>query len=173
LSSRNTFSPFEETYLIFNRQTDASETSIIMVTNATIDDTYAKLFDTGLEDIILKPYSEKIMSISKGLPVGLMRKRGSRNRRTLSHFDKGSQIQSGAGLFQEMSRQELKGQTAPTSSFPSAARIPNGPIIGTNQKFLRASMLSGNTFERKIPLGETMAISASSFRKQIRWVLKL
>jgi len=65
------FSPFEETYLMIQQTKQMHpETSIIMVTNTTIDDTsYEKLFDAGLEDIILKPYSpEKILvHIKKGL----------------------------------------------------------------------------------------------------------
>lgn len=65
------FQPFEETYLMIQQTKQMHpETSIIMVTNATIDDpSYEKLFDAGLEDIILKPYSpEKILvHIKKGL----------------------------------------------------------------------------------------------------------
>jgi len=49
---------------------NAPETTIIMVTNATIDEaTYRKLFDIGVDDIILKPYSpDKILAhVKKGL----------------------------------------------------------------------------------------------------------
>jgi len=72
------------------------ETSIIMVTNATVDDTsYEKLFDAGLEDIILKPYSlRRSLSISKRFtPKELdARKRGIKKQADSSHFAEEFQI---------------------------------------------------------------------------------
>jgi diguanylate cyclase (GGDEF)-like protein len=63
--------PFEDTYRMIQWvKQNAPETYIIMVTNAIIDDvSYEILFDIGVDDLILKPYSpEKILvHIKKGL----------------------------------------------------------------------------------------------------------
>lgn len=62
------FPPFEETFLMIQQaKRNRPETSIIMITNALIDETsYEKLFEAGLDDLIVKPYSpEKILSISR------------------------------------------------------------------------------------------------------------
>jgi diguanylate cyclase (GGDEF)-like protein len=63
--------PFEDTYRMIQWvKQNLPETYIIMVTNAIIDDTtYEILFDIGVDDLILKPYSpEKILvHIKKGL----------------------------------------------------------------------------------------------------------
>jgi diguanylate cyclase (GGDEF)-like protein len=63
--------PFEATNdMIRWVRRSAPETYIIMVTNASIDEkTYEKLFDMGLDDLVLKPYApEKILvHIKKGL----------------------------------------------------------------------------------------------------------
>ncbi len=64
------FPPYEDTCQIIRWMKKKSpEISIMMVTNATIDEeVYEKLFDMGLDDLILKPYSpEKILvHIRKG-----------------------------------------------------------------------------------------------------------
>lgn len=63
--------PFETTdYLIQWVKKNTPEVYIIMVTNASIDDkTYEKLFNLGIDDFILKPYSPKriLVHIKKGL----------------------------------------------------------------------------------------------------------
>ena len=62
--------PFGETFQMLHWVKEHSpETYIIIVTNATVDEkTYEKLFDTGVDDLILKPYSpEKILvHVKKG-----------------------------------------------------------------------------------------------------------
>jgi len=65
------FPPFEETYLMIQKIKQAHpETSVMMITNAIIDDaSYEKLFDAGLDDIVFKPYSPEkiIVHLRKGL----------------------------------------------------------------------------------------------------------
>src|SRR4030042_3056070 len=65
------FPPFEETYLMIQKVKQAHpETSVMMITNAIIDDaSYEKLFDAGLDDIVFKPYSPEkiIVHLRKGL----------------------------------------------------------------------------------------------------------
>ena len=65
------FQPFEETAnMIQWVKTNSPEAYLMVVTEATIDDsTYQKLFATGLDDLIPKPFSpEKILAlIKKGL----------------------------------------------------------------------------------------------------------
>ena len=62
--------PFEETFQMLHWVKEHSpETYIIIVTNATVDEkAYEKLFNTGVDDLILKPYSpEKILvHVKKG-----------------------------------------------------------------------------------------------------------
>jgi len=62
--------PFEETFHMLRWVKEQSpETYIIIVTNAIVDDrTYERLFSTGVDDLILKPYSpEKILvHVQKG-----------------------------------------------------------------------------------------------------------
>ena len=63
--------PFETTdYVIQWVKKKAPETYIIIVTNASVDDkTYEKLFNIGVDDFILKPYSPKrvLVHVKKGL----------------------------------------------------------------------------------------------------------
>lgn len=63
--------PLEDTYRVIEwLKANSPETYIIMVTNTSIEEkSYQKLFDLGLDDLILKPYSpEKILvHIKKGL----------------------------------------------------------------------------------------------------------
>src|SRR4030042_3183676 len=65
------FPPFEETYLMIQKVKQTHpETSVIMITNAIIDEaSYEKLFDAGLDDIVFKPYSpgKIIVHLKKGL----------------------------------------------------------------------------------------------------------
>jgi diguanylate cyclase (GGDEF)-like protein len=65
------FPPFEETYLMIQKVKQTHpETSVIMITNAIIDEaSYEKLFDVGLDDIVFKPYSPEkiIVHLKKGL----------------------------------------------------------------------------------------------------------
>jgi diguanylate cyclase (GGDEF)-like protein len=65
------FPPYEDTCEVIRWMKEKSpDISIMMVTNATIDEeVYEKLFTMGLDDLILKPYSpEKILvHIRKGL----------------------------------------------------------------------------------------------------------
>jgi len=62
--------PFEETFQMLQGVKEQShETYIIIVTNAVVDDkTYERLFDIGVDDLILKPYSaQKILThVKKG-----------------------------------------------------------------------------------------------------------
>jgi len=63
--------PFQATHTMIQYvKKEAPETYIIILTNAIIDEqTYKKLFEVGVDDFILKPYSpEKVLvHISKGL----------------------------------------------------------------------------------------------------------
>jgi diguanylate cyclase (GGDEF)-like protein len=65
------FPPFEETYLMIQKVKQTHlETSVVMITNAIIDEaSYEKLFDAGLDDIVFKPYSPEkiIVHLKKGL----------------------------------------------------------------------------------------------------------
>jgi diguanylate cyclase (GGDEF)-like protein len=65
------FPPPEETCLALSEiKKRAPETHIVMVTNASLDDaTYGQLFDLGLDDMIVKPYSaaKVLVHIKKGL----------------------------------------------------------------------------------------------------------
>ena len=65
------FPPFEETYLMIQKAKQTHpETSVMMITNAVIDEaSYEKLFDAGLDDIVFKPYSPEkiIVHLKKGL----------------------------------------------------------------------------------------------------------
>jgi diguanylate cyclase (GGDEF)-like protein len=65
------FPPFEETYLMIQKVKQTHpETSVMMITNAIIDEaSYEKLFDVGLDDIVFKPYSPEkiIVHLKKGL----------------------------------------------------------------------------------------------------------
>ena len=62
--------PFEETFQMLQRVKEQSrETYIIIVTNAIVDENaYERLFDIGVDDLILKPYSpRKILThVKKG-----------------------------------------------------------------------------------------------------------
>ena len=62
--------PFEETFHMLHEVKEHSpETYIIIVTNATIDEkTYERLFDAGIDDLILKPYSPNkiLVHVKKG-----------------------------------------------------------------------------------------------------------
>ena len=62
--------PFEETFHMLHEVKEHSpETYIIIVTNAIVDEkTYERLFDVGVDDLILKPYSpNKILDhVKKG-----------------------------------------------------------------------------------------------------------
>lgn len=62
------FEPFQK--MIQWMKEKSSETYIMVVTNATVDEkTYARLFDIGVDDFILKPYAPQkiIICIKKGL----------------------------------------------------------------------------------------------------------
>lgn len=62
------FEPFQK--MIQWMKEKSSETYIMVVTNATVDEkTYARLFDIGVDDFILKPYAPQkiIIRIKKGL----------------------------------------------------------------------------------------------------------
>ncbi len=62
------FEPFQK--MIQWLKEKSSETYIMVVTNATVDEkTYARLFDIGVDDFILKPYAPQkiIIRIKKGL----------------------------------------------------------------------------------------------------------
>jgi PleD family two-component response regulator len=65
------FPPFEDTFLLIQKAKHMHpETSILMITHAQIDeDSYEKLFDAGLDDIIFKPYSPErvLVHVKKGL----------------------------------------------------------------------------------------------------------
>ena len=63
-------SPFEETFHLLRQVKEQSpETYIIILTNALVDEkNYEKLFDIGVDDLILKPYSPKkiLVHVKKG-----------------------------------------------------------------------------------------------------------
>jgi PleD family two-component response regulator len=62
--------PFEETFhMLYEVKEHSPETYIIIVTNATVDEkTYEGLFDAGIDDLILKPYSPNkiLVHVKKG-----------------------------------------------------------------------------------------------------------
>ena len=62
--------PFEETFhMLHEVKGHSPETYIIIVTNATVDEkTYERLFDAGIDDLILKPYSPNkiLVHVKKG-----------------------------------------------------------------------------------------------------------
>jgi PleD family two-component response regulator len=62
--------PFDESFQMLHWVKEHSpETYIIIVTNATVDEkTYEKLFNTGVDDLILKPYSpgKILVHVKKG-----------------------------------------------------------------------------------------------------------
>jgi PleD family two-component response regulator len=62
--------PFEETFHMLHEVKEHSpETYIIIVTNAIVDEkTYERLFDAGVDDLILKPYSPNkiLVHVKKG-----------------------------------------------------------------------------------------------------------
>jgi PleD family two-component response regulator len=62
--------PFEETFRMLHGVKEHSpETYIIIVTNAIVDEkTYERLFDAGIDDLILKPYSPNkiLVHVKKG-----------------------------------------------------------------------------------------------------------
>jgi len=156
------FSPFEETYLMIRQAKQMHpETSIIMVTNTAIDDTsYEKLFDAGLEDIILKPYSpEKILvHVKKGIRRrGLMLGKEELKKETDSKSPRrgAPDLNLEPVYFKKCLRQELKRTRRHNHPLSLLLfEIPNGPILGDRSDSFCAEL--AGTFRRQIREEDTI-----------------
>ena len=108
------FPPFEETYLMIQRVKQSHpETSVMMITNAIIDEaSYEKLFDAGLDDIVFKPYSPEkiIVHVKKGLRLRdlILRKRELENLAATSPHVAVTELNLTPLYFTKCLRQELK-----------------------------------------------------------------
>jgi len=156
------FSPFEETYLMIRQAKQMHpETSIIMVTNTAIDDTsYEKLFDAGLEDIILKPYSpEKILvHVKKGIRRrGLMlgKEELKKERDSKSPRRGAPDLNLEPVYFKKCLRQELKRTRRHNHPLSLLLfEIPNGPILGDRSDSFCVEL--AGTFRRHIREEDTI-----------------
>ena len=108
------FPPFEETYLMIQKVKQSHpETSVMMITNAIIDEaSYEKLFDAGLDDIVFKPYSPEkiIVHLKKGLRLRdlILRKQELEAQAAKPHHMAVTELNLNPLYFAKSLRQELK-----------------------------------------------------------------
>ena len=108
------FPPFEETYLMIQKVKQTHpETSVMMITNAIIDEaSYEKLFDAGLDDIVFKPYSPEkiIVHLKKGLRLRdlILRKQELETQAAKPPYVAVTELNLNPLYFTKCLRQELK-----------------------------------------------------------------